>query len=366
VIEHARLLEGRSVAIWLGFGARGAAPEIRALAEMLRAPVMCSPRAKGVFPEDHPLFLGVTGLGGHAGVQAHLHKYRPDYILVLGTRLGELTSFWQPDFTPGLGFIHVDLDPTAPGAAYPDVSVRGIQAEIGAFVRALLAELSGRHRPPEPVVTPRPSVRLPARTGGPVRSSFLMQEIQRIVVDASDAVVMTEAGNALAWGNHLLRFNTPGRYRVSTGYGAMGHFTAGVLGATLARSRPAVAIVGDGAMLMNNEVSTAVAQELPAIWIVLNDSRYGMIHQGMTAQGAEPAGTELPATDFSKMADAMGARGIRVEREDGVADALDAALADGGPVVVDIEIDREEVAPHWTRTASIMVQRDQSLERRRP
>ncbi|WP_437947005.1 thiamine pyrophosphate-dependent enzyme [Sorangium sp. So ce296] len=357
--ECAQLLEGRTAAIWVGHGALGASEAIRALAERLDVPVMCSPRGKGVFPEDHPLFLGVTGMGGHPRVDTYMRQYRPDYILVLGTRLGELTSFWRPELSPARAFLHVDLDPTVPGVAYPNIATVGIQAEVGAFVRALLAEVAGGDRPAVPSIAREPAPVLAQRPAGPVRPQYLMQEIQRIVIDGSDALVMTEAGNALAWGNHHLRFQTPGRYRVSTGFGSMGHFTTGVLGAALARKRPAVAIIGDGAMLMNNEVSTAVARHVASIWIVLNDSRYGMVHQGMSGNGLVPLGAEIPPTDFVAMARAMGARGVRVAREADVAAALETALADGGPFVVDVEIDRDEVAPHFARIASLGRQKNQ-------
>ena len=133
------LLAKEPFVIWVGFGARHAAKAVRALAERASARVMCSPRAKGIFPEDSPLFLGVTGLGGHSEVEAYLKVNRPSRALVLGTRLGEFSSFWSLDLAPSHGFIHVDLDTEAFGTAYPTVPTIGIQAEIGAFLTALLA-----------------------------------------------------------------------------------------------------------------------------------------------------------------------------------------------------------------------------------
>jgi hypothetical protein len=116
IAAHAALLTAARPVLWLGFGARHAAGPIRRLVERLGARVMCSPRGKGVFPEDHPRFLGVTGVGGHTRVDELLAAERPAYTLVLGTRLGESTSFWASELTPAEAFIHVDADPAALGA----------------------------------------------------------------------------------------------------------------------------------------------------------------------------------------------------------------------------------------------------------
>lgn len=118
--------------LWLGFGARHAAGPIRRLVERLDARVMCSPRGKGVFPEDDPRFLGVTGLGGHTRVDELLTAERPAYTLVLGTRMGESTSFWASELTPAEAFIHVDANPAALGVAYPHVPTHAAVAEESA------------------------------------------------------------------------------------------------------------------------------------------------------------------------------------------------------------------------------------------
>jgi acetolactate synthase-1/2/3 large subunit len=189
-----------------------------------------------------------------------------------------------------------------------------------------------------------------------VRAAALMQAIQRVIVDGSDAVVMTESGNAFAWGNHLLRFDEPGRYRVSVGFGSMGHFTAGVVGAALARGGKAVAVVGDGSMLMNGEVNTAVAAGARAVWVVLNDGGYGMVEHGMRALGFRPVQTEIPSVDFVALARSMGADGVRVEREVELDDALTAAMEAPGPFVVDVRVDPSEPGPWMKRIQALIAQ----------
>lgn len=136
----------------------------------------------------------------------------------------------------------------------------------------------------------------------------------------------------------------------------MGHFVTGVVGAALVHNNKAVAIVGDGAMLMNNEVSTAVKYQIPAVWIVLNDASYNMCHQGMALLGFKGIDAEIPQANFFKIAQAMGADGIRVETESDVEAALEKALASRVPFVVDVVIDANQPAPIGGRIKSLISQ----------
>ncbi|QHG17299.1 ScyA-related TPP-binding enzyme [Nostoc sp. ATCC 53789] len=357
IAKCVRLLSDGPFAIWVGFGARGAAKEIRQLAERTGAAVMCSPRAKGIFPEDHPQFVGVTGFGGHESVLTYMREQRPKRVLVLGTRLGEFTSFWNPEMIPRHGFLHVDIDPKVPGTAYPSAETFAIQSDVAIFLKNLLKnflESTGRSRT---IMLPRFKCDLiKPRVDGLVRPELLMNVIQQVIVDGSDALVMAESGNSFAWVIHLLRFTTPSRYRISNGFGSMGHFVTGVVGGALARNGKAVAIVGDGAMLMNSEVNTAVKYQVPAVWIILNDGRYNICEQGIAYLGFKNVDATIPQADFVKIAQGMGADGIRVEREADVQVALEKAIAAKGPFVVDVIIDPTQIAPTQSRNLSLILQ----------
>jgi acetolactate synthase-1/2/3 large subunit len=185
-----------------------------------------------------------------------------------------------------------------------------------------------------------------------VRPEVLMDAIQHQVVNASDAIVLAESGNAFVWATHRLRFAAPGRYRASTAVGAMGHAAAGVVGAALARGRRAVALVGDGSMLMHNEINTAVKYAAPATWIVLNDGRYGMCHQGMEILGLQ-ADALFPPVDFVAFARAQGADGVRVHREGELGAALARAMHANGPFVVDVLVDPAARAPANARNRGL-------------
>lgn len=345
-------------ALWVGFGARGAGNALLKLAERLQLPVMCTPRGKGVFPEQHPLYVGVTGFAGHDSVHKMLADHDPESIIVLGTRLGEFSSMWDEQFVRPRGFIHVDLDVDAIGVAYPRAKTYGIRADIDAFARAVLAKLPASlpsRAAPRFQGHCAPSHQIPRRRGL-VRPQALMESIQRVMVDDSEALIITEAGNSFAWGNHSLYFPRPGRYRVSTSWGSMGHAVSGVLGAGLCHGEKAVAIAGDGAMLMNNELSTAVQYGVPAVWIILNDSQYGLIEHGMRSLGYVPEGTEIPRVDFVAIARAVGADGVRVSVEQELDAALKQAMEAQGPFVVDVLIDPGEPPPVGSRVERLREQ----------
>jgi acetolactate synthase-1/2/3 large subunit len=132
----------------------------------------------------------------------------------------------------------------------------------------------------------------------------------------------------------------------------MGHATTGVVGVALARDSHAVALVGDGSMLMHNEINTAVKYAARAVWIVLNDGRYGMCAQGMEALGLS-ADALFPAVDFVAFARAQGADGVHVRHEHELDPALRQAMHARGPFVVDVLIDPQARAPSGSRNRGL-------------
>jgi acetolactate synthase-1/2/3 large subunit len=349
-----------SAAMWIGHGASGAREAIVRFAEEAALPVIISPRAKGLFPENHPLLVGVSGAGGSPDVQRFFATCAPRHVLVVGTRLGEVTSFLSPGLTPTESWIHVDLDATAFGAAFPSVQGRGIIADAGHFFDALQARATQTNwlaRRARPCRFARSEWQdLEPREVGRVRPAYLMQVLQKIVVEQTDAVVMSESGNSFTWCNAHLRFDEPGRYRTSAAWGSMGHFTTGCVGAALSGKRRVVAVVGDGAMLMNNEVNTAVQYAADVLWIVLNDAQLGLNQHGMLALGMKPVETQMPATDFLAFARSQGATGASVSCERALALALAGAIAHKGPFVLDVAIDGMIPSP-------VVAERIRSLER---
>ncbi len=343
----AALLANERFGLWVGFGARAHSAAVRRFAEQACAPVVSSPRGRGVFPETHPLFLGVTGVASPWDTASRLTSAGVKRLVVLGSRLGEFSSTWDESLIPAEGIIQVDIDPDVP-RAFPTRPRHLVRADVGDFLAALTPLVRGV---PLDVPPPPPVPDIPALRPGPVRPQVLMAYVQRIVVDAR-ARILIDCGNSFPWANSVLRFTTP-QYRVSLGWGSMGHAAAGVIGAALATSKRCVAVVGDGAMLMQNELSTAVKYGVEAVWIVLNDAQYGMIEQGMRRLRLEPVETQIPRVDFVAMAESVGARGARATTEHELESALHAALAASGPFVVDVTIDPNELAPIGGRITSL-------------
>jgi len=347
------LLRDRSFVIWVGGGARRDAGSVRRLVRAAGVPVMATPRGKGVVAETDPSYLGVTGFAGNPSVLSYLDRDRPEHVLVLGSGLGDFATGYLAGYLPTSGFIQVDVDPAVHGKAYPAACTVPVTAEVGAFCDALAELFEAGPARPGPGAPPWRLDPLPPDQGL-IHPARVMDAVQAVFVDAG-VPVLAETGNTLAWAVNRLRLADPSRWRAPSGLvGSMGHFSCGVVGAAIASAAKAVALVGDGAMLMNNEVSTAVQRDAPAIWVVLNDSCYNMCAQGAGQLGLTRVDCSLPETDFAGLARSLGAAGSTVRTADELVPALTAALGATGPVVVDVRIDPASPAPIKGRTAGLL------------
>jgi acetolactate synthase-1/2/3 large subunit len=338
----AALLTGR-VVVLAGRGARGAA--LGELADRCGVGVLTTPDAKGAIAEDHGGCLGVLGIGGQADAHAALAA-RFDLLLVLGARLGEAECGWVDALRPRERAVFVGEGDDLHVGSYADMPLMVAEGSPAALVEALLGRL-GPLRPPPPRARPPALVLRP----GPVRPAALMQAVQAVAVDDSDAVVLAESGASFVWAIHMLRMPAP-RLRVSVGWGAMGHATTGAIGVA-ATGRRAVAIVGDGAMLMGNELATAVRRGLRVTWVVLNDGGYGMCRHGMRALGLRGSELDQPPVDFAAMARAAGLVGLTVREERDLEGTLRAALEVDGPALLDVYIDPDEAPPMGRRIQAL-------------
>lgn len=347
--EIVELLAAEPFAVWVGWGARHHAPAIRRLLDLTGAPVMSSPRGLGI-ADRHPQFIGVTGNGGHSSVLDAFEGYAPARTLVLGTGMGQPTSGWSERLVPTQGFVHVDHDTRVFGRAYPQAPTLAVQAGVGELLTALL-DRSSRLVRRAPIALPATRrLKLVPATGGPVHPAVLMDTLQRVIVDATSVPVLADAASAMFWAARHLVLPEPGRWIVENRFGAMGNAAAGVVGVAAARDGAALAIVGDGALHMQDEINTAAHYGIHAIWVVLNDSGMGIVRNGMMADGWRRHDADYPTTDFAAVAAAKGARGVRVMRAEDLDAALAQALGASGPFVVDVEIDPSAVAPIGART----------------
>lgn len=347
--EIVDLLAGDPFAVWVGWGARHHAPAVRRLLDLTGAPVMSSPRGLGI-ADCHPQFIGVTGNGGSSSVMDMFEGYAPARTLVLGTGMGQPTSGWSERLIPAKGLVHVDLDADVFGRAYPKPSTLAVQSDVGELLAALLNRSSRLVRRAPVTLPAARRLKLVATTGGPVHPAALMDVIQRVVIKATSVPVLADAASAMFWAARHLVFPEPGRWMVENRFGAMGNAAAGVVGVAAARDGSALAIVGDGAMHMQDEINTAAHYGIRAIWVVLNDSGMGIVRNGMKADGWRRHDADYPTTDFAAVAAAKGARGVRVTRAEELEAALHLALRADGPFVVDVVIDPSAIAPIGART----------------
>ena len=370
--EAARLLlSAERPVILVGNG--GFAPQARELilqlAQEWQIPVVTTPLGKGVIDEKNDLCMGPVGRNGTlAGNKA---ARTSDVLLALGTRFDDrTTSSWAPGVTfdfPKTKLIHVDIDPQEIGRNYP--TNLGVIADIGEFLAGLLPVL--RRLDDKGQVQARQLwsqnalgwkrdwlADIAVRQSDdmvPIRPDRFVRELQRALPD--NAIVLADVGIHHNWLLQQLIVPPQGRFLQAWGFAAMGFGVGGVIGAKLAApDQPAVAVVGDGGFLMHaNAVATAVEYDIPAIWVVWNNSGYSAIRgQQATFFGVEreiatrfrhDSTGDLMSADFAAMGRSMGADGVRVDNPGELGDAIKSALASGRPTVIDVAVDATVRAP---------------------
>lgn len=328
--------------ILAGSGARGAADRLRQVAELLRCPVATSPKGKGVFPENHPLALGVLGMGGHDSARAYLAS-GVDLVLAIGTSLGDLAT---DGFAPELQsrtLIHVDIDARQIGKSYePSHAVIASAAQFLAAVRERFEAKPLRGRPRElPSGVTR--VKLPASSvPDRIASHDAIREIQRAL--PTDTIFTIDSGEHFLFAVQYLETTRPDGFVVMTGLGSMGQSIGAAIGAQLANpTRTVAAICGDGCFAMNAfEIATAVAERVPIRVFVFNDGVLGMVEKGhANVYGRSPGFPTGPAgpLDVCAIARGLGAMTVLVDGTSQLAEVEATLRGYPGPVVIDVRID---------------------------
>jgi acetolactate synthase-1/2/3 large subunit len=340
IVAGAGVLRGRSTDALVRF------------AETVQVPVVASWRRGDVFPNDNPLYLGMTGLGSAASVRARVNE--ADALLVLGCRLGEMTSYGYSIPRAGVRWAQVDVEPRAGSPANrPEVA---LTADVAAFLRGTQRLLAGavldavglddrrlRNAADREAFEAASVVDAEPWDGPGVHPGRVVAALGRLL--PPEAIVTTDAGDFGTWAARGYRFSRPGTFLGSTA-GAMGFGLPAAIGATLARpGRLGVSLSGDGGFAMTMaEMETAVRERAHVIALVFDNRRYGTItrHQGLRGGPVGPAAT-LGAIDFAAVAEACGALGISVNSDEDFEPALRAALEAGRPALLHLAMD-----PRWT------------------
>lgn len=330
---------GRKV-IFAGSGARGAAGALRTLAERLGCPVMTTPKGKGVFPENHPLALGVYGMGGHPSTSEFVEKGL-DVVLAVGTSLNEVaTDGWSQAILPKRTLIHIDVDGAMIGRVYPtDI---GLIAPANMALQALLERIPASETEGsfagKGLRYAYDAASLEVCGSEVIAAPRALWELQSCL--PADTIYTTDSGTNLFFAIHYLKINSPDTFISLLGLGSMGSGLPAAMGAQMAAPhRKVVAVLGDGGLSMvAGELSTLSALRLPIIVAVLNDQRYGMVEFGMKAIFGRTPDFAMTPFDVVGVAKSCGAEAVAVHQVGQLAEAVASAPSDR-PLVLDIRIE---------------------------
>ncbi|HEX2686874.1 MAG TPA: thiamine pyrophosphate-binding protein [Kofleriaceae bacterium] len=338
-----------------GSGIRGDnAPEyLRMVAERIACPVATTPKGKGVFPETHPLALGVLGLGGHRSSRRYLESGL-DVVIAIGTSLGDMaTDGYSPFLQARRALVHVDIDARQIGKSYsPTHAIVAPAAEFLAGLAQRLGDDTTRRLRALPGGVERHALASSSRPDR-IAAHDAVIELQRTLPE--DTIYTVDSGEHFLFAAHFLETNLPDAFLVMTGLGSMGQSIGAAIGAQLAHpDRVVSAICGDGCFAMNAfEIATAVAEKLPIRVFVFNDERLGMVENGhQTVYGRHPEYPTAPL-DVCTVAHGLGATVLRVDRKGQIAKASEILRVTRGPVVVDVRIDPEIAIPKVDRVAAM-------------
>ena len=332
-----------------------AAAELAALAEQLEVPVAHTLMGKGCLREDHPLLLGMTGFWGTP--IANKKCRNADVILAVGTRLAEAnSSSWDPRFTfsiPPTRLFHIDIDAAELGRNYP--TELGVVADAKLALGALATAARGvTHRT-------RGALRQEIARGRaefaanwdhqwtsnqyPLRPERILAELKKAMPE--DGFIVTDVGWNKNGVGQQYPITVPGTFITPSGLATMGFGPSAVLGVKMAQPRrAAVALVGDGAFGSNmSVVATAMEAEIPAVWVVMDNSAFGTIagleqmHYGWSFGCLFERQGKPYSVDYAAVARACGANGVKIQAAGELGPALEAALASELPTVIQVPME---------------------------
>ena len=346
IARAARLLRGAGRPLFIcggGVLASGAEVELAQLAERLSAPVATTISGRGSIPDEHPLALGVVGSNGGT-IETRNLVDAADLVFFIGCRAGSVTTERWRHPAPGQAkIIHLDVDPGVIGANYPaDAALPGdALLALAALNRALdsvqrTLDAQGVTKAKEAKLGKFRA--LAASSEKPIRPERVVATLAECV-DA-DAQLVLDPGTPCPYFSAFFPVRCTGRRIFSNrAHGALGYSLAAAVGAHLARPDvKTVAVMGDGSFGMcAGELETLVRLDLPVALVVISNSVYGWIKAGQkSGYGQRYFSVDFTPTDHARVAEAYGLKAWRVTEPAELAGALKAALARGGPTLVDV------------------------------
>ena len=355
--EAARLIsEARRPVIYAGGGIlkSRAAEALRELAERTGIPVVTTLMARGGFPDDHPLCLGMPGM--HGNYTAITAMQKSDLLIALGTRFDDRVTGKVATFAPEAKIIHVDIDPAELGKIRrPDVPIVGdCRQVIGEIVKALESHTQADRNEWRSRISGwqelYPLHYDPQVDGDALKPQQVMEVLRDLAPEGT--ILASGVGQHQMWASQYWHFNEPYTWVNSGGLGTMGFSVPAAIGAKVGRpDRTVWAVDGDGCFQMTaQELVTASSERIPVKVAILNNAYLGMVRQWQEMFYEERysevyLSPDLP--DYVKWAEAMGCAAFRVEAAEEVEPVIAKANAiDDRPVVIDFRTDsREKVFP---------------------
>lgn len=329
--------------IFVGGGAvlSEASESLKEFAHKIDAPVTDSLMGKGAFPGTDALYSGMLGM--HGTKASNFGVSQCDLLVVVGARFSDRVTGNASKFANNAKILQIDIDPAEIDKnIMTDASIHG---DVDAVLKLLNERLEQQNHTEwkaqiEEYKAKHPLTYHPDALTGP----FVVEEIYKQT--NGEAVIATEVGQHQMWAAQFYKYTQPRTLLTSGGLGTMGYGLGASIGAKVGvPEKTVVNIAGDGCFRMNmNEIATAARYNIPIIQVVINNHVLGMVRQWQNLfYGQRYSATVLnDAVDFVKLAEAMGAVGIRVTTQDEFKKAFSEALTMGRPVVIDCQIDSDD------------------------
>ena len=337
-----RLNASKRIVLYCGSGCEGAGSEVVALADKLQAPVAHTSRAKDFIEPDNPYNMGMTGI---LGVESGFHAIDAcDTLLLLGTDFA-----WSQFYPDEATLIQVDSDPSHLGRRHPvDLGVAGdVKATIAALLPRLLprednAFLRNCRERREKTLQQLAAQEHPGRDGL-IHPQYLTHLID--VHAAEDAAFTADGGSPMVWLLRHIRSNGRRRTLTSLVHGTMANAMPSALGIQKAfPGRQVIALCGDGGLAMLlGDLLTAIQEKLPIKVVVYDNGSLGFVEMEQKVDGLLDSYTDLLNPDFARVAEAIGFHARRVEQAGELEDAVRDLLAQPGPALLDVKVNRYEL-----------------------
>ncbi|GAA0419040.1 acetolactate synthase large subunit [Leifsonia naganoensis] len=376
------LVESKKPVLYVGGGVirSRASQELLELAEAIGAPVVTTLMARGAFPDSHQQHLGMPGM--HGTVPAVLALQESDLIVSLGARFDDRVTGNTSLFAPNAKIVHVDVDPAEISKIrVADVPIVGDAKDVIVDLTAAFQDASASSGAPDLVEwwTYLNGLREEFPLGYSETSDGLLAPqyvIKRIgELTGPEAIYTAGVGQHQMWAAQFIKYERPNSWLNSGGAGTMGYSVPAAMGAKVAQpDRVVWAIDGDGCFQMTNqELATSTLNDIPIKVAIINNSSLGMVRQWQTLfYDGRYSNTDLNTghdtvrvPDFVKLAEAYGALGIRVTKEEEVDAAITLALeTNDRPVVIDFVVSADAMVwpmvPQGVSNSYVQYARDHS------